>query len=327
MKVLGIETSCDETSVAVVEGKNILSNIVSSQWIHTRYGGVVPEIASRAHLRLFLPILDEALKTAGITIKEIELIGVTQGPGLVGALLTGVSFAKSLSLFLGIPLVGVHHIEGHIFSLFLSHPSLSPPLLVLIVSGGHTEIIMVEDFLVYKQLGTTIDDAGGEAFDKVARVLGLGYPGGPYIERLAKEAKEEVKFPRAKVKGYNFSYSGLKTAVKYFYQKNKDVEIKNIARGFQEAAFDVLIEKIDKASKDTEIKKIGIAGGVSINKRLREKFYFTAQKKGWELFFPKPELCTDNAAMIAYAASIRYRIKGPSNLDMPVFDRIPIERF
>jgi len=327
MKVLGIETSCDETSVAVVEGKNILSNIVSSQWIHTRYGGVVPEIASRAHLRLFLPILDEALKTAGITIKEIELIGVTQGPGLVGALLTGVSFAKSLSLFLGIPLVGVHHIEGHIFSLFLSHPSLSPPLLVLIVSGGHTEIIMVEDFLVYKQLGTTIDDAGGEAFDKVARVLGLGYPGGPYIEKLAKEAKEEVKFPRAKVKGYNFSYSGLKTAVKYFYQKNKDVEIKNIARGFQEAAFDVLIEKIDKASKDTEIKKIGIAGGVSINKRLREKFYFTAQKKGWELFFPKPELCTDNAAMIAYAASIRYRIKGPSNLDMPVFDRIPIERF
>ncbi len=327
MIVLGIETSCDETSIAVLSDNKILANIVSSQWIHTKYGGVVPEIASRAHMRLFLPILQQALEISDISLKDIDLIGVTVGPGLIGAILTGVGFAKSLSLFLDKPFVGVHHIEGHIFSLFLSYPSLSPPLLVLVVSGGHTELIYVEDFLCYKEIGTTVDDACGEAFDKVARILGLGYPGGPYIEKLAREVEEGIKFPRVKVSGYNFSYSGLKTAVKYFYEKNKNEDIRKIAKGFQEVAFDLLIEKTEKAADDLGIKKIGVVGGVSVNKRLRERFKEKEIQKGWDVYFPLPELCTDNAAMIAYAAQKRFEKKGPSRLDMKVFDRLSLERF
>ncbi|MCK4352800.1 tRNA (adenosine(37)-N6)-threonylcarbamoyltransferase complex transferase subunit TsaD [candidate division WOR-3 bacterium] len=303
MIVLGIDTSCDDTSAACVKDRKILSSIVFSQLFHAKYGGVVPELASRDHIRNIIPIVNEVIKPVGT--HKLNGIGVTYGPGLVGSLFIGLSFAKSLSYALGIPFYGVNHIEGHIFSLFIDRePKL--PFIALIVSGGHTEIILVKEKGSYKYLGTTLDDAAGEAFDKVARLLGLPYPGGNWIEQLAMGGDPQaIDFPRAQVSGYDFSFSGLKTAVMY-YIRNQKLEIRSqkraIAASFQEAIVDSLIDKLIKASKDFNVPRIGIAGGVSANERLREKLKEIGEKEKIEVYFSEKEFCTDNAVMIAICA-------------------------
>lgn len=302
MMVLGIETSCDETAAAIVEdGRKILSNVISSQYIHSKYGGVVPELASRAHIKLVALMVTEALEVSKLDPSQIEGVAVTIAPGLIGSLLVGVSFAKGMARSLEIPFIGVNHLEGHVFSIFLSYPDLVCPFICLIVSGGHTELIEVKEKLVYELIGSTRDDAAGEAFDKVAKILGLGYPGGPEIERLASAGDPNwKKFPRPKLPDYNFSFSGLKTSVLYFVQKLGETEkisnLSNIAASFQEAICDSLIMTTLSAAEDRRIGRIAIVGGVARNERLRD--LLTRSFSG-EVYFPSPELCTDNAAMIA----------------------------
>ncbi len=316
MRVLGIETSCDETGVAILEdGKNALVNLVSSQVkIHEKFGGVVPEIAARQHLKVLPILLKEAFNR--VNPSELDLIAVTHGPGLIGALLVGLSLAKGLSMSLGIPLVGVNHIEAHIFSIFLSYPDLSPPFITLMVSGGHTMIIKVEEDMRMSVLGETLDDAAGEAFDKVARLLGLGYPGGPAIEKAAlKGDPNRYSFPRAMMedkKNFNFSFAGLKTSVLYFLEREKNYRVEDVAASFQEAVVDVLVEKTFNAARFTGIRRIVFAGGVSANKRLREKARRKAEKWNYEIFFPPLELCTDNALMVAKAGYEKY-LKGETS--------------
>ena len=309
--ILGIETSCDETAAAVVKnGKEVLSNVISSQVaLHAEFGGVVPEIASRNHLEKIDEVIRLAIKEAGISMQELTAIAVTVGPGLVGALLVGVSEAKALAFALGKPLVPVHHIEGHIAANFISNPECEPPFVCLVASGGHSHLLLVEDYGKIRIYGRTRDDAAGEAFDKVARAVGLGYPGGPKLEKMAKEGNPHAyHFPTAKMEDapYDFSFSGVKSAVLNEMNRKKmlgeEVRVADLCASFQENVTEVLSEKAIALCKELHINRLSIAGGVAANGKLREKMEEKAKQEGMEFFCPKLILCTDNAAMIAAAA-------------------------
>jgi N6-L-threonylcarbamoyladenine synthase len=322
-RVLGIETSCDETAASVVVGTedgriDVLSSVVSSQVdLHARFGGVVPEIASRAHVDLLTPVVAEALVTAGVEGRDLSAVAATVGPGLIGALLVGVSHAKAMALVHGVPFVGVNHLEGHLYASFLEEPDLELPAVVLLVSGGHTMLILMEDHGRYRLLGQTIDDAAGEAFDKVARFLGLGYPGGPAIDRLSMEGDTQaIQFPRGLLdEAYDFSFSGLKTSVVTYVRKNPDVEVADVAASFQEAVVDVLVKKARRAARATGAKAICLAGGVAANSALRERTLDACIEDGLRGYLPSRAMCTDNAAMIAAAGLYRLRSDGPTLLD------------
>ncbi|MDD5431790.1 MAG: tRNA (adenosine(37)-N6)-threonylcarbamoyltransferase complex transferase subunit TsaD [Candidatus Omnitrophica bacterium] len=302
MYTLGIESSCDETSVSVVsEGRKILSNIVySSLKEHKKYGGIVPEIAFRAQLETIAKVANCAIEESGVSLKDIDLISVTNTPGLLGSLLIGITFAKSVSMSLGRPLLGVNHVHSHIYANFLNGENIKLPFIALVVSGGHTSLFYVKDFDKIEILGETQDDACGEAFDKVAKILGLGYPGGPIIEKIAQKGNpKNIKFRCSGTKKpLNFSFSGIKTAVLYYYQKHKDQEL-DIAASFQETVIDSLISKAFLACKVKKIKTLVIGGGVAANNRLRNKFFESAKAQGVKCFFPPKLLCMDNAAMVA----------------------------
>lgn len=317
--ILGIETSCDETAAAVVaNGSDVLSNVISSQIdIHARYGGVVPEVASRAHVEMMTPVIAQAMVEAGVEKDDITAIAATVGPGLIGSLLIGVSAAKSLSLVWNKPFVAVNHLEAHLYSAFLEEPDLELPVVVLLVSGGHTMLILMEGHGKYRLLGQTLDDAAGEAYDKVARYLGLGYPGGPIIDKMAANGDPHaVKFPRAMAKdGYDFSFSGLKTSVVNYVRKNPDVADVDIAASFQEAVVDVLLTKAQRAVHEFGATGISLAGGVAANSLLRERTLALAAEDGIKGYVPSRSMCTDNAAMIASVGWWRYHSDGPASLD------------
>lgn len=312
--ILGIESSCDETAAAVVKnGREVLSNIINSQIaIHKKYGGVVPEIASRRHIEVIDDVVDEALKTAGVSLSDIDGIAVTYGPGLVGALLVGVSHAKALAFAANKPLVAVHHIKGHIMANFIAHPELEPPFVCLVASGGHSHIVEVRSYTEFEILGRTRDDAAGEAFDKIARVLGLGYPGGPLIDKLAKEGMPTVDFPRVRMDkdSLDFSFSGVKTAVMNYLhrleQNGKEYNKADIACSFQEAVTDVLCSHTIEGARMQGSRIITLAGGVASNSRLREKMTKMASAENISVLYPPPVYCTDNAAMIACAGYYGY---------------------
>jgi N6-L-threonylcarbamoyladenine synthase len=318
-RILGIETSCDETAAAVVESaSNVLSSVVSSQIdLHARYGGVVPEIASRAHVELLVPVVARALVEAGIDDRDVEAVAATYGPGLVGSLLVGVSAAKSLALVWDVPFVAVNHLEGHLYAAFLEEPSLELPLVVLLVSGGHTMLVHMEDHGRYRLLGSTIDDAAGEAFDKVARFLGLSYPGGPAIDLAAMDGDPEaIAFPRAMLDdGFDFSFSGLKTSVVNYVRKHPDISTPDVAASFQEAVVDVLVTKARRAAREVGAAGLVLGGGVAANSQLRERFLGACAEDGIRGFLPSRAMCTDNAAMIAAAGWWRLNADGPSPLD------------
>lgn len=325
IKILAIESSCDETAASVVRnGREVLSNVISSQIaLHTLYGGVVPEIASRKHIERINQVIEEALKEADTTLSEMDAIAVTYGPGLVGALLVGVAQAKALAYGAGKPLVGVHHIEGHISANYIENPELEPPFLCLVVSGGHTHLVNVLDYGKYEILGRTRDDAAGEAFDKVARAIGLGYPGGPKIEQKAKEGNPEaIAFPRAKVADnvYDFSFSGLKSAVLNYINgckmKGETYNEADIAASFQQAVSDVLVEHAMEAVREQKATRFAIAGGVASNQTLRSAFEKACEKEGVRFYHPSPVFCTDNAAMIGVAGYYEYMAGTRSGLDL-----------
>jgi N6-L-threonylcarbamoyladenine synthase len=310
MHILGIESSCDETAAAVVQdGQKILSSVVASQIpVHRKYGGVVPELASRHHVEAILPVIDEALSRAEIGLAEVEGIAVTQGPGLVGSLLVGIAAAKSMAYVLNLPIVGVNHILGHVAAIFLERTSLRFPFLALVVSGGHTSLFRVEARTRMTLLGRTRDDAAGEAFDKVAKLLELGYPGGGIIDRLSREGnRDAIPFPRTLLEAdsLDFSFSGVKTAVlnhvKALGEKPSPPQVRNIAASFQEAVVDTLVAKVFRAARQEGIQEVVVVGGVACNSRLREKFLRQGEEGRVSVFFPPPSLCTDNAAMIAVA--------------------------
>jgi N6-L-threonylcarbamoyladenine synthase len=318
--VLGIETSCDETAAAVVaNGAAVLSSVVSSQVDqHARFGGVVPEIASRAHVELLTPVVAEALVEAGVDGDGIDAVAATIGPGLVGSLLVGISAAKAMSLVWGVPFVGVNHLEAHLYAAFLEEPDLEPPLVVLLVSGGHTLLIAMEDHADYRLLGTTVDDAAGEAFDKVARFLGLGYPGGPAVDRIAMDGDPDaIDFPRAMLdEGFDFSFSGLKTAVINHVRKHPGLSTADVAASFQRAVVDVLVHKARRAVRETGAKGLCLAGGVAANSMLRERALDAAMEDGIRCFLPSRSMCTDNAAMVAAVGYRRLLADGPTPLDI-----------
>lgn len=314
--ILAIESSCDETAAAVVRnGREILSNVIYSQIaLHTQFGGVVPEIASRKHIEKINQVIEQALQDADVTLQEIDAIAVTYGPGLVGALLVGVAEAKAISFATGIPLVGVHHISGHISANYIEHPDLEPPFVCLVASGGHSHLVVVKDYGEYEIIGRTRDDAAGEAFDKVARAIGLGYPGGPKIDKLAKEGNPEaIHFPRAKVaeNEYDFSFSGLKSAVLNYLNscqmKGEEVNRADVAASFQKSVTDVLVEHSLHAVKAFGFHKFAIAGGVASNSSLRAAFETECAKREIEFYHPSPIYCTDNAAMIGVAGYYEYK--------------------
>ena len=309
MLILGIETSCDETSVAVVEdGRRVLSNVINSQIkIHETYGGVVPEIASRCHIEAISGVTKEALKQAGVTLKDIDAISCTYGPGLVGALLVGVSYAKGLSYATGKPLIAANHIEGHIAANYITHPELKPPFLCLIISGGHTHLVHIKDYTNFEILGKTRDDAIGEAFDKVARVVGLGYPGGPKVDKLAKEGNPTIALPKTHFDNLDFSFSGIKTAVINLHHKTPDINKADLCASFEKTVTEILIENVRKAVKQTGLNKIALAGGVSANSYIRQAFLEFAEKENMQVYYPEMVLCTDNAAMIAATAYFHYK--------------------
>ena len=316
--VLAIETSCDETAAAVVEGgTNVVSSVVSSQIdLHARYGGVVPELASRAHLELLTPVVAEALLEAGVEGPELTAVAATIGPGLIGSLLVGVSAAKAYSLAWRVPFVGVNHLEGHLYASFLEEPDLPLPMVVLLVSGGHTQLVAMEAPGRYGILGGTIDDAAGEAYDKVARVLGLGYPGGPVIDRLAVQGDASVvRFPRAmRDEGLDFSFSGVKTSVIRWVRSHPDVPVEDVSAAFQEAVVDVLVAKALRACTETRARGLALAGGVAANSALRARAQEACDAAGLRCFVPSRAMCTDNAAMIAAAGWHRLHSDGPTPL-------------
>ena len=309
--ILGIESSCDETSVAVVKnGREVLSNVINTQIsIHELYGGVVPEIASRNHVENISPVMKEALKQANVTLDDIDGIACTYGPGLVGALLVGVAYAKALSYASGKPLIATNHIEGHIAANYITYKELKPAFLTLLISGGNTQLVLVKDYTRFEILGKTRDDAVGEAFDKVARVIGLGYPGGPKMDKLAKEGTPNIELPKVHVDGLDFSFSGLKTAVINLHHKMPDINKADLAASFEKNVAEILIENTKKAIKETGITKIALAGGVSANSYIREEFSKLQDEKDIEVYYPELKLCTDNAAMIASAGYYNF-IKG-----------------
>ncbi|HEX8582301.1 MAG TPA: tRNA (adenosine(37)-N6)-threonylcarbamoyltransferase complex transferase subunit TsaD [Acidimicrobiales bacterium] len=317
--VLAIETSCDETAAAVLQGPNrVLSSVVSSQVdLHARFGGVVPEVASRAHVELLTPVVAEALVEAGVTGDDIRAVAATVGPGLIGSLLVGVSAAKSLALVWDVPFVGVNHLEAHLYAALLEEPDLEPPLVVLLVSGGHTMLVAMRDHGKYELLGSTLDDAAGEAFDKVARFLGLGYPGGPVIDRISMEGDPTaIAFPRPMLDdGYDFSFSGLKTSVVNYVRRHPEASTPDVAASFQQAVVDVLVAKTRRAARSIEAKGMCLAGGVAANSLLRERFLDACAEEGVRGFLPSRSMCTDNAAMVAAAAWYRLRSDGPTPLD------------
>lgn len=323
--ILAIESSCDETSASVVvNGRRILSNVISSQIdLHKKYGGVVPEIASRKHVELIMPVIDQALTEANVRLEDVDAIGVTYGPGLVGALLVGLSAAKGLAFATGKPLIGVHHIEGHISANYLENETLEPPFICMVASGGHSHIVNVADYDKYEILGRTRDDAAGEAFDKIARALGLGYPGGPIIDSEAKKGNSKaVDFPRVYFSdgSLDFSFSGLKTAVLNYLnssaQKDEKVNIPDVCASFQQAVVDVLVHNTTQAALNAGIKRVALAGGVASNSQLRRDMKAAVEKAGMEMFYPRPVLCTDNAAMIASAAYYEYMRGHVASLDL-----------
>lgn len=314
--ILAVESSCDETAAAVVKnGREVLSNVISSQIaLHTLYGGVVPELASRKHIEKINQVIQAALDTAGMTLDEMTAVGVTYGPGLVGALLVGVAEAKAIAYAAQKPLVGVHHIEGHVSANFIEHKELEPPFVCLIVSGGHTHLVVVRDYGEFEIIGRTMDDAAGEAFDKVARAVGLGYPGGPKIDAAAREGNPHaVEFPRARVGGstYDFSFSGMKSAVlNYINQANMRGEpicVPDLAASFQNAVVEVLVSRTVAAAREYGYGRVAMAGGVASNTALRAGMREACEKAGLTLYYPSPILCTDNAAMIGAAAYYEYR--------------------
>lgn len=312
--ILAIESSCDETGASVCRNGEILSNIVATQAIHQQYGGVVPELASRAHHQHIVPAVGEALKKAGVDKKQLDAIAFTQGPGLLGALLVGMSFAKAMSFALNIPLIGVHHMKAHVLSHFIEAPKPQFPFICLTVSGGHTQVIIVHSASYMEVVGETQDDAVGEAFDKTAKLLGLPYPGGPLVDKYAQQGNPlAFQFPEVSTEGLNFSFSGIKTALLYFLRDNTAQNpnfvpdnLADICASMQHQLVKILMQKLKKASKQYDIRRIGIAGGVSANSGLRKAVAETGEKLGWEVFIPKMEYCTDNAAMIAIAANFLY---------------------
>jgi N6-L-threonylcarbamoyladenine synthase len=339
MTVLGIETSCDETSCAVVRDGEVLSNVISSQLVHARYGGVVPELASRAHQKLMLEVLDEALAKGGVVRQDLEGVAATYGPGLAGALLVGLSFAKGVSYALRVPFVGVNHMEGHLYSNFLGSEKPGYPFLSLVVSGGHTMLVLVDAPFRYRVLGQTRDDAAGEAFDKVAKMLGLGYPGGPVIDRMAAAGDPSaVRFPRSLLdpEGYEFSFSGIKTSVLYYLKREgilsedgsraeiPERHLADICAGFREAVVDVLVRKTLRAAEELGVVDVTVAGGVSANALLRARLREETSRRGLRLFHPNLEYCMDNAAMIAYTGWLKLARGESSPFDLPVVPNLAV---
>lgn len=332
--ILGIESSCDETAAAVVKnGREVLSNVINTQIdLHKKYGGVVPEIASRKHIESINPVIDEALFNAGVKIDDIDAIAVTYGPGLIGALLVGVSTAKAYAYAAKKPLVPVHHIKGHIMANFIAHPDLEPPFVCLVASGGHSHIVEVKDYMHLEVLGRTRDDAAGEAFDKIARVIGLGYPGGPLIDKLAKEGNPKaIKFPRVRMENnsLDFSFSGVKTAViNYLHkaeQNHEEINKADVAASFQDAVTDALCEHTTEAAKKCGANIIALAGGVASNSDLRRKMTAAAGELGIKVVYPEPVLCTDNAAMIACAGYYNYINGERADLSLNAVATLPLE--
>ena len=309
--ILGIESSCDETSVAIVKnGREVLSNVINTQIsIHELYGGVVPEIASRNHVENISPVMKEALKEANIKIDDVDGIACTYGPGLVGALLVGVSYAKALSYAANKPLIGVNHIQGHIAANYITYKDLKPPFLTLLISGGNTQLVLVKDYTKFEILGKTRDDAVGEAFDKIARVIGLGYPGGPKMDKLAQEGIPNIVLPKVHIDGLDFSFSGLKTAIINLHHKTPDINKANLAASFEKDVAEILLDNTRKAVKESNINKIALAGGVSANSYIRKAFKELEEKENIKVYYPELKLCTDNAAMIASAGYYNF-LKG-----------------
>lgn len=333
--IMGIETSCDETAAAIVEdGKKIISNVVASQInIHQKYGGVVPEIASRKHMEYIIPVIDKALDESEKKITDLSAIAVTYGPGLIGSLLVGLSVVKAMAYAQNIPLIGINHLEAHIYANFLEHIKIKPPFVCLIVSGGHTSLVYIRNFGEYKLLGQTKDDAAGEVFDKIAKVLDLGYPGGPITERLAKEGDpSSIQFPRPILndKSYDFSFSGLKTAVIYHIKElkkeNKNIPVSDILASFQQAVTDVLVKKTIKAALKFKTKLIILAGGVAANNSLRREIKEKADLLDIKVFYPSTFLCTDNAAMVASAGYYKFKENKKSSLSLDAVSRLPLGR-
>ena len=322
---LGIETSCDETAAAVLEGRTLVrSNVVSSQLVHSLYGGVVPELASRAHMQMIVSVVRSAIEQAGVELSDINAIAVTHTPGLMGSLLVGLPFAKALSLSLGVPFVGVNHLEGHLFALRLEYPELEPPFLAAVLSGGHTELLVVEDWCRYRQLGSTVDDAVGVVFDKAAKLLGLPYPGGVQIERAAEQGHCTIKFPAPDPGGLDFSFSGLKTAVLYYVRDNPTARHEDIAASFQRAAVAAIARRIEQGLRQTGYKTVGVSGGVAANGYLRSQLRDVADRHGAKFLVPRPGYCSDNAAMIAAAGAERLARFGPSSIALGAAARTPL---
>ena len=333
--ILGIESSCDDTSAAVLRGRVMLSNVIASQAVHQKYGGVIPELASRAHQQNIIPVVDTALKEAGITADELDAIAFTRGPGLLGSLLVGVSFAKGLSLAKNVPMVEVNHLQGHILSHFIAlpdqeRPTPKFPFLCLLVSGGHSQIVRVDSPLSMKIIGTTIDDAAGEAFDKCAKVMGLPYPGGPVIDKLAAEGDaEKFRFAKPSIEGFNYSFSGLKTSFLYFLRDNIaenpnfiEENKADLCASLQKTIVDILLNKLIKASKETGIKEIAIAGGVSANSGLRKGIEEMGRRRKWNTYLPPIKFTTDNAAMIAVSGYYNYLQGNTAPLDIAPVARL-----
>ncbi|MGE0590052.1 MAG: tRNA (adenosine(37)-N6)-threonylcarbamoyltransferase complex transferase subunit TsaD [Cyclobacteriaceae bacterium] len=331
-KILAIESSCDETSASVISNGKVLNNVIASQSVHSKYGGVVPELASRAHQQNIVHVVNEALTSSGIKVNELDAVAFTKGPGLLGSLLVGVSFAKSIAIAENIPLIEVNHLQAHVLSHFIDEPKPSFPFLCLTVSGGHTQILLVEDYMSMKVIGETQDDAAGEAFDKAAKIMGLPYPGGPLIDKYAKEGDENAfSFPATSMPGLDFSFSGIKTAFLYFIRDQLAVDVdfiekrrNDICASLQKHLVEMLMSRLRKASEDLNIKEIAIAGGVSANSGLRKAVNEHGEKFGWRTYIPEFQYCTDNAAMIAIAGHYKFLNGDFATLEVSPLARMPL---